>query len=345
MTPHFLKRLAACLFLGLLLAPAHAQSPRPLVRATALYERMLAEGKYDELEKISNQARANLTPIEDGQMVLGALYDGVADMCNCRKKDPAQMQATDLHIENWRKAYPKSVAVEITSAQKIMARAWAARGGGYANTVTPEGWRLFREGMAAAEKRFMEMSPAARNDPDWYPSMLQIGVARQWPEEKYRALYLDAVKKHPTYLPIYFHASAYYTPRWGGTPETVRKFIVEAADLTRDKLGDTLYARLFWANAEHGMFDNGRVDWDRMKSGFERIVGQYPDAWNINNYARFACEARDYQALLKLDEKIKGQPIPDAWWGHASNYLGCMDGARQNKGQPRRPSITSSLAR
>jgi len=48
----------------------------------------------------------------------------------------------------WLAAYPKSKSANIVFAMAILNKGWVARGSGYANTVTPQGWsdlRLYAE--------------------------------------------------------------------------------------------------------------------------------------------------------------------------------------------------------
>ena len=48
-------------------------------------------------------------------------------------------------LEKWRAQYPQSITVYTTLAATYVNYAWQARGNGYANTVTDEGWQLFRD--------------------------------------------------------------------------------------------------------------------------------------------------------------------------------------------------------
>jgi hypothetical protein len=55
-----------------------------------------------------------------------------------------------------------------------------------------------------------------------------------------------------------------------------------------------------------------------MKRGFEDIIRRSPhSAWNINNFAAFACMAGDKQTFQSLRFRIGKTIMPDAW---PSNY-------------------------
>lgn len=76
-----------------------------------------------------------------------------------------------------------------------------------------------------------------------------------------------------------------------------------------------MYARLNWAEYHPQMFENGQADWERMKAGFMRITRDYPDPWNFNNFAKYACMAEGVSTLKMTLEKVGNSPIEDAWRG------------------------------
>jgi hypothetical protein len=53
-----------------------------------------------------------------------------------------------------------------------------------------------------------------------------------------------------------------------------------------------------------------------MKTGFEDVVARYPDQWNYQNYAHFACQAGDSKTLDQLLSRHVRRPIiAEAWSG------------------------------
>ena len=68
---------------------------------------------------------------------------------------------------------------------------------------------------------------------------------------------------------------------------------------------------------------DGTANWPRMKSGFEHIVKDHPDPWNLNNFAKFACMARDRDTLRGLMARI--QPAVLAAWGNMGFYQSCVE--------------------
>ncbi|MES2316671.1 MAG: hypothetical protein V4631_04185 [Pseudomonadota bacterium] len=80
-----------------------------------------------------------------------------------------------------------------------------------------------------------------------------------------------------------------------------------------------MYARLHWSGQSVDMFADGQTDWPRMKAGFMVLMKDYPDSWNRNNYAKFACRAKDWATT---DEQIKliGPNVIQAAWNERYDY-------------------------
>lgn len=300
---------------------------RPFEATAQGYYQQLIEQKYDQLENSASESRRNNLTINDGQPRLAAIYGGLAGCLSsgCRNRlSESEWQERLRLLSEWRTRNPESVTAEIAQAKFYVEHAYALRGQGSAKTVRPEAWPLFNKSMETARTLLESTSRAAKQDPEWYASMLSVGVAEGWPLEKFNSVYAEGKMNASQYLPLYFNASAYFSPRWRGSAPELRKFVEDVVAATRSKLGETMYARLNWNLPTNTMFSDGQADWKRMKTGFERIVTDFPDPWNINNYAKFACLAQDRSTLLKVAEKIGDQPIEAAWWGSADNYRQCI---------------------
>lgn len=87
-----------------------------------------------------------------------------------------------------------------------------------------------------------------------------------------------------------------------------------------------MYARIYWAAAQdqfhENLFAQSSASWDRMRAGFDDVIARYPDQWNLQNYASFACEANDEETLKKLFERIREPSLDEAWRSH-ERYLAC----------------------
>jgi hypothetical protein len=300
--------------------PALSNSERPLVAAAGTYYAMLYERRFDEIDRAADQARANDTTLPDGQPLLGAIYDGVAG-CFCGvRQTPATWAQRRALLAEWRRRSPGSVTAEVASIAVRMAYAWSLRSQASNNSAQESrSMEAFGNEAGAAYRMLETASPAARTDPGGYYIRLHIGLALGWPKSSVGATFKEATARYPLYLPLYFAAADYFNQRWYGSIEEERQFLDEAVAATRPRLGETLYARIPWAEqTDEGIFLRKEADWERMRAGFERIIADYPDNWNLNNYMRYACIAEDHATVLRLGPRIK-KPLMEAWQGRGSN--------------------------
>jgi hypothetical protein len=115
----------------------------------------------------------------------------------------------------------------------------------------------------------------------------------------------------------YSMALEYLLPKWHGDLVEIENFAQQAVSRTAREEGTSLYARIYWSAAQtqfgNELFAKSLAFWPKMKLGFEDVITRYPDAWNLNNYAKFSCLAGDKQKTPELITRIEGSVIADAW--------------------------------
>ena len=84
-----------------------------------------------------------------------------------------------------------------------------------------------------------------------------------------------------------------------------------------------MYARIYWSASQtqygRDLFTDSDVIWEKMKKGIDDVLKRYPDQWNINNFALFACLANDKEKARELFNLIK-QPIIWKVWKSEADY-------------------------
>jgi hypothetical protein len=310
--------------------PAFAQSGsvRPLQRAIEEHLELLMSGSFDALERAASEARRTKAKISDGQPKLQTIYAGTAGDSSPPLTDDL-WKVRRSRLEQWRAAYPASVTAKVALASFPLRYGWFARGSGYAGTVSQEGWTLMRQRVEESRVALEALDAAAKKDPGWADAMLDIARIQHWPSERFDALYEAAAAQDPDYLSYHFAYLTYYSTRWYGSPEQQRNAIEKVVERTRPMMGETMYARLNWGLGSSDMFMSGRTDWTRMKAGFERMTKDYPDEWNINHFARFACMADDWPTVARLTAMIGDKPVLDAWLRNMDFYEHCRQTSRQ----------------
>ena len=109
-------------------------------------------------------------------------------------------------------------------------RAWNARGGGYANTVTEEGWSGYREGIKDAKAVFTQAWELHPDYPEPATGMIECSrgdraACRMWFDR--------AVSAEFDHIPAYGAYTFTIYPRWGGSHAEMFAFAEECRDTER----------------------------------------------------------------------------------------------------------------
>jgi len=226
----------------------------------------------------------------------------------------------------WKQAYPESATANIFYAQLLVQKAWFYRGKGYAHTVSQEQWIKFFQNLNLALDHLNKIKALSSHDPAWYDIMLAVARGLGWDGREYSALLDEALEMHPYYYPIYFEAVYNLAPRWNGSLKSMDDFARRAVELTRDKEGTGMYARVYWYVSQslysEELFSKSLVSWPVMSQGIDDVLARYPDQWNINNFAYFACLARDRNKTNELILRIEGEENKKVW-GKGDFYSQC----------------------
>lgn len=105
-------------------------------------------------------------------------------------------------------------------------RAWVDRGGGFANTVTPQGWKGFAEHYEKAEAHCRAALALHPDFPEPYNFLIDIAAAGHNPgPETVYDLFRRAVDAQIDFWPAYQSFAFHTLPRWGGTPERLARIL------------------------------------------------------------------------------------------------------------------------
>jgi len=254
---------------------------------------------------------------EDGRPKMSVFQDGL----NYAFKNQSDWSKSKARLEYLKNKFPNEAFVALAESRYWCQYAWNARGSGFASSVTPEGWKLFRERLERAEATLINTKTYSSQIPDWYVEMIIVQSALDRPEEERDKTFIEGTQKFKTFYPIYFTMLNYLSPKWGGSWETVDNLVTWTVEHTQTIEGNSMYARLYWA-ASGGLpqgdqlFKNTRAKWKLMKKGFEDLMRRHPKSnWNLNNFAKFACQAGDKSTFLSLRKQIGANVINAAWSG------------------------------
>jgi len=272
-------------------------------------------GGGDWLERDVNEWNKPTCVLDDGRPRLAALIPGYQMAFHSEKDWSKSLYRVNLLKEK----YPNTAFSALAEVEYWIAYAWNVRGSGYASSVTPDAWRLFRERMEKAEQILINTKPYSAELPNWYGQMIIVQSALDRPLSERENVFLEGAKRYKTFLPIYFTMLNFMLPKWGGSWEVVDDFIKRSVEYTKKTEGNSMYARLYWAvfsGSGHSanFYRETPASWPKMKKGFEDLMVRYPkSSWNLNNFAKFACLAKDKKTFLLLRRQIDDRIIQAAW--------------------------------
>jgi uncharacterized protein DUF4034 len=263
---------------------------------------------FKRLDELYDQWCTGKDRFPDGRWKLSQYGDGLDDNFthwNTWTKDLTV-------IQTWQQSRPWSKAALYAEAIYWRAYAWKARGGGYAHSVSKEGWELFRERLAKSKDILAALQAGGSECAAPYALTLSVLTDLGAREEQLAAVFTGAVREYPEYHNIYFAMARHYEPKWGGSAEQYGSFADQVAEQTKGFEGMGLYARLYWLvdNRRGIPFTNDpsrAPDWRKLQAGYEDLMRLYPSSMhNLGKYAGVACRSTDGELYRSLRSKIAG---------------------------------------
>ena len=286
---------------------------------------LFAGEKFDELEKLADEYRRTEARTSSGLWKLTIFYSGFRPDGNI--KDDKYWDELEAKVMRWVAQFPNSPTGHNVYASLMIERGWMHRGTSWAKNVKPEDWKPFEEQVSRARTHLMQRKEIASSDPRWYELMLDIARLQSWGHFRFNNILSEAIERYPGFYQIYFLAVDYYVPKWHGNRAEVEKFANLAVSKTKEREDNGMYARIYWYASQTQyttkLFTDSAVDWKKMSVGIDDVLARYPDQWNINNFANFACLAKDRDKTAALIERMQGAPILRAWNNDISWFNQC----------------------
>lgn len=318
-------------------APAPSAAPAKAVKATYLdpaqtrlqlgtWRNALAafrtgdEAKgFQHVEQQFALFRRHAPVLNDGLVLLNVAY---TDITRPAENTDQGWQDLLAKLERWQKAHPLSVTPLIAQAWAHIRYGWYARGGGFADTVTEEGWRLFHQRIAVARQFLEQAEKLDAGDPEVYVALLLVGRAEGMPRREMEALVEKASSLHYPYHPAYESLAISLLPRWHGEPGDVEAFATAVAEKLGGDEGLDVYGRIV---CEVNRYDL-RTIWfgdyskDKLQQAANLLRARYPTSTEYRDFAALvAFVADDVETARQLAEKIGENPDLNIW-GTPANY-------------------------
>lgn len=266
---------------------------------------------FDQLEELAAEAQTKRTQFANGSWLIYQFYE-----CMDPKDDePESMwQLHDQIHRAWIEAKPDSVTARVAHAGFLTTYAWQARGGGYANTVTDAGWKLFETRLEEAQKVLSAARSLPAKCPMWWRYQMTVALGQGWDRAIYDKLFAEAKAFEPEFWAYDIARANYLLPRWHG--EEGDWEAAAEGEIEKPGLGSEAYARVVIQQRGYykQIFEETKASWPKTRDGLEKLRKKFPDTdVFLNHYARLACHAGDPALARKLFEEIGGRAHVDAW--------------------------------
>lgn len=277
----------------------------------------VAKNEFVILEKQADGLRRDRSRFTDGGFRLNAFYQAFAKMRLFRKTDEEWLRLI-ADLEAWQRTYPLSVTARTSLAWGWYGYGWFARGNDYADTVTDEGWKLFRDRLRRAYELARE--PGTLPDcPERYNLLLHLANSLGWDDKHYEQIFREAAAFDPDYHEYYVDKATRLLPRWGGAPGAWLRFAEEAMEEAPTGREKILYAWIVSGiqyTGELQQFKESGVSWPTLRQGYRDMLVAYPGSpWATNRFAMFACLADDRETMRELLTNPDFIYNRDAWPG------------------------------
>jgi hypothetical protein len=223
-------------------------------------------------------------------------------------------------LNDWVKQFPDSVHPRVILSTVYERWAWKARGGGYAQSVSSDGWRLMSQRESVASKFAKAALAVPGSSARAYYLLLKMDKDINTPKAESDKLFKEAVDKFPNYRMFHFARILELQPRWGGGAGQWETFAKQSADAVGGIEGDKFYAQLLWYvdkttwYADTGIFQLFKLDYPRAKRGFEALLAANPHSLAVlSAYCHAAATAGDKPTALKLFARLNGRMDKEAW--------------------------------
>ena len=275
---------------------------------------LFVDEDFARLEKIADKLRQEKSRFPEGLCKLQCFY--LAFGVESTKRAKIDWDQWLSRLERWEQKFPESITARIAHAGALISYAWEARGGGWADTVSAQGWQLFADRLKYA-RSILEAIPAAKTCPGYYAEMMTIALGQSWSRAEYEKLFAEAVALAPDYEDFYFRKVYFLQEKWYGQPREWLRFAEEAAATTAATLGETMYARLVWATVpppDVQRFQAANIDWPKLRQAFEDLIQRTPASlWNKNAYCFYAYAAGDHDTARRLMNQLNGRYAAEIW--------------------------------
>jgi hypothetical protein len=300
------KLLDASKYHPLLKSRGHKTSAEAILRETA--DAPLDEDKKRIAEHLKVAVELLVTALEsDAALHPWTILEASKELWALRGKIGDPKVAFDPIYAALVKTQPNSGLADLVAGSFLVDHAWQARGGGWAQDVTPEGWKLFGERLGKARVHLEAAWKAHPGDVQGPQRMLSVTLGDGRGREEMELWFRRGVESFPDDYSMYSSKLYYLEPKWHGSPEEMLQFGRQCAltgnwdanvpwILLDAHRAIACYGKEGWkSEPDYKYFDNAAV-WADVKALYDHELKRKPDqpAYRAT-YAFYAGHAKQWK--------------------------------------------------
>jgi hypothetical protein len=222
---------------------------------------------------------------------------------------------------------PKSHVLTV-SGEALTRYAWDARGGGWAETVTPEGWRGFQERLRLARAALTEAWELDNTNSLAAASMITVCMGEGADRQEMERWFKRALDADPGNFNACSRKLTFLEPKWGGSAEDMLAFGRELLRTSTDPRSvrlATVLVDVHWNLAasvgggdapEPAYFAEFPEAWEDVRQAYEAYLKQAPGSrYHRTRYAVIAAWAQRWAVadaqFDQLGERCSREVVPE----------------------------------
>jgi hypothetical protein len=238
-------------------------------------------------------------------------------------------------FQNWPNAYSSL----LLKGEAYVQLAWGARGIGYADTVTPEGWKLFNEKIAVAENALTNAWRMNPNDSRIADQMLEVELGQGEGRDRMDLWFNRAMALNPCDYYACARKLLYLQPKWYGSVDDMLAFGRECA--TNTQWGGNISMIMLDAHYSISYMYTNQADqdnywkqpevWPDLQTAYDRFFQVNPNATGrYGQYALYAYKCGQWKEFLELIPKLG--PTSYDYFGGKDQFDKMVATAKRNIG-------------
>jgi len=284
-------------------------------------QRIYQSEKFELLESSLSCLLRPTFKFDSGRPGSSAIYDFFKRTMPGPGTDAAEID----RVRKWEKQNRKSIFARFGKARFEYSMAWNSRGRSFAQNVSEESWKAFHAGLLRAEQDLLEAPDELRNTPIWQHLLLAVSQDAMGAKSKPRVVFEEGIKRWPGYYGFYENMLRRLVPKWGGSWKIVDESISTWSSQRAATEGRSLYARLYASVLMEGAkLGQTLIQWPTTKASLNDLTHRYPDNYNWNLAASYACLFHEAKSFKEYVSKFYPQRVMRSAWFKGSALEGCM---------------------